>query len=64
LGIEPLRRERSSVYTAAKYLPVPRAGNGNSLIQAIQYGMLASINYKNQRKLMVVFVLKKVELLW
>ena len=32
LGIEPIGRDRRSAYTAAKYLPVPRAGNGNSLI--------------------------------
>jgi hypothetical protein len=31
LGSKPDRRVRSSVYTAAKNLPVPRAGNGNSL---------------------------------
>ena len=31
LGFEPDRRVRRSVYTAAKNLPVLRAGNGNSL---------------------------------
>ena len=61
LGIEPDRSVRSSVYTAAKYLPVQRACNGNSLITGHTIWKARQNSNQKRRQPMVVFVFKKVE---